>query len=114
MQAGTLTKISTGSIMPGKYTKKHTWKQCEYVYERCSRWKKEGDRCDFITRMVRDGRYLCWLHSPKRQNTMKDFLRTRAVQSILKHEERIRIYKERYQIVDARSVAAEKGTAPSS
>ncbi len=92
--------------MPQKYTKKHQWKQCEYVENNHISPGIHPHRCNAVTRVCRNGKYLCWRHSPKRIETINKFFRRNAINAVRRLEEKLIEYKRRLkvdsQILEAR------------
>jgi len=74
----------------GKYTKKHEWRPCEFVYTRPYEDKKSGDRCNKLARSSTDGKYYCRWHKPSRIASMRRFALRKMKKDIERRREKIR------------------------
>jgi len=78
----------------GKYTKKHAWMPCEFVYKINSGEKKAGDTCGVLTRVSWCDKYYCWYHSPRRLLNNKLAALRRNIKFRAKEESRMKASQE--------------------
>jgi len=78
----------------GKYTKKHVWMPCEYVYKINYYDKNAGAHCDEPTRKNYGGKYYCWKHNPRRILADKLSKIRQHTKNIGKQEARLKARKD--------------------
>jgi len=74
----------------GKYTKKHIWMPCEFVYKTNFNGRKPGETCDAPTRKNYNGKYLCNTHNPKRRLMIRCAELKKNARLLVKEESRLK------------------------
>lgn len=93
--------------MPRKAIMKCKYMPCEYKYEKDTRAKKAGETCNVLTRVLRDGKYICYEHSPKRLSKVAEFFRKRGAEYMIKMDKRKKLLAQKYGIEDPYLVVGE-------
>lgn len=84
----------------GKYTKKHGWAPCQFVYGHSRLEKKRGDACCRLTRACHDGKYFCWHHNPERIKAIRKTDMAKGMRAIASQEARLLARKIRYGLAN--------------
>ena len=81
-------------IIMGKYTKKHEWGPCEFIYKINWNGKKAGEFCGGRSLRRPDGKYFCACHRPDRREHVMHLHRLKAIKIFPQQEARLQARKK--------------------